>query len=370
MVRVQQDVLIRFCADVFKKLGVKEQEALDNAEILVAADARGIASHGVGRLWRYVNGIRKEIMVAGATPTILRETPISLVLDAKGALGMGISKHTMGIVIRKASSSGAAFAAIRNSNHFGIAGYYAEMAARNDMIGICMTNTAALGVPTFGRSAMFGTNPLAVSVPATHGRMFTLDMATTCVTRGKVEVYEREGNQIPKGWAVDTEGQSTTDAHKLLTDMLFQRGGGLLPLGGEGELFGGHKGYGLAVLVDMFTAITSGGEFGKSVKDSEETSARVCHFFGAIKLDLFRNPEELKRDMGRMLDELTQATPAQGCERVYYAGLKEHEAQQESERLGVPISEKVFAQLYAIGEELQVPLPRTLSEEDHGKHHS
>ena len=272
-------------------------------------------------------------------------------------MGLSLSKKTMGQVIGKASASGAAFASIRNSNHFGIAGYYTEMAARRDMIGICMTNTAALGVPTFGRSAMFGTNPIAVSAPALGGRIFTLDMATTCVTRGKIEVYEREDKALPPGWAVDTKGKETEDARSLLEDMLFQRGGGLLPLGGAGELFSGFKGYGLAVLVDIMTAVASGGVFGKSVMDSEATSARVCHFFGAIRLDLFRDPGEFKADMDRMLGELTAAETAEGCSRVYYAGLKEHEAEALSDRIGVALTVKVAAQLKRIGDSLDVEFP-------------
>ena len=272
--RIDRKALEQFCTDVFVKLGLPYEEARDSSEILVSADARGIASHGVGRLWRYSNGIKKGIMSGNVQPTVLRETPISLVLDANGAMGMSLSKKTMVRIIEKARISGAAFASIRNSNHYGIAGYYSEMAAREDMIGICMTNTAALGVPTFGRAAMFGTNPIAVSVPAHQERMFTLDMSTTAVTRGKIEVYEREGKVLPMGWAVDTTGAVTGDAGKLLDDMLYQRGGGLLPLGGAGEQFGGHKGYALAVMVDIMTAITSGGVFGKSVMDSEATSAR------------------------------------------------------------------------------------------------
>lgn len=354
LIHVPRAVLQQFCTEVFLALGLPEEEALDSSDILVSADARGIGSHGVGRLWRYVNGIRKGIMKGSAQQLILRETPLSVVLDANGAMGMGVSKRTMAKVIGKAHHMGAAFASVCNSNHFGIAGYYAEMACSEDMIGIAMTNTAALGVPTFGREAMFGTNPLAISVPARGNRIFTLDMATTGVTRGKVEVYQREGKTLPSGWAVDTQGKVTVDAGQLLEDMLFQRGGGLLPLGGAGELLGGHKGYGLAVLVDILCAIASGGDFGKTVMDSEATSARVCHFFGAIRLDLFRDPVAFKDDMGRLLDELNSCEPAAGCERVYWAGQKEHEAQQLHERIGVPLTRNVFKQLETIGQELQV----------------
>ncbi len=356
-IRIERSKLERFCAAVFMKLGLPPDEAQDSAEILVAADARGIESHGVGRLWRYKNGLQRGIMAGGVQATVLRETPLSLVLDANGAMGLSLSKRAMTRVIGKAKTGGAAFSSVRNSNHFGIAGYYTEMAAREDMMGICMTNTAALGVPTFGRKAMFGTNPIAFSIPAHDGRKFTLDMATTVVTRGKIEVYDREQKPLPSGWAVDTRGVGTSDAHSLLEDMLYQRGGGIMPLGGEGELLSGYKGYGLAEVVDIMTAVLSGGVFGQSVIDSQATSARVCHFFAAIRLDLFRDPEDIKSDMDRLLSELENAEPAEGCERVYYAGLKEHEAESESALGGVSLSEKVAAQLRQIGEELGVPVP-------------
>ena len=354
--RVPRPSLEQFCRNVFATLGLSEEEALASAQILVAADARGIASHGVARLRRYVNGLKKGSMQAGVQPTILRETPISLVLDAEGGMGMSLSKRTMETVIEKAHVSGAAFASIRNSNHFGIAGYYSEMAAREDMIGITMTNTAALGVPTFGSEAMFGTNPIAIAIPAEGDRMFSLDMSTTVVTRGKIEVYERAGRALPAGWAVDTTGNVTNDAALLLEDMLFQRGAGILPLGGAGELFGGHKGYGLATLVDIMTALTSGGVFGRSVKDSQESSARVCHFFGAIRLDLFRDPQELKHDLTQLLHQLNQTQLASDASRVYYAGQKEREHEEACQTLGVPLTEKVYDQLVSIGEELGVTL--------------
>lgn len=352
MVYIDRNVLTSFCINVFKAIGLSDQEALDSSEILVDADARGIASHGVSRLKRYVNGIRRGVMISGVEPTVLTDTPISLVLDANGAMGLSLSRTTMKTVIQRASEHGVCFASIRNSNHFGIAGFYAEMAARNDMIGIGMTNTAALGVPTFARDAYFGTNPIAVAVPASNGRLFCLDMATTAVTRGKIEVYEREGKKIPLGWAVDTTGHGTDNPTKLLEDMLYQRGGGMMPLGGEGEEHSGYKGYGLATVVDIMTALLSGGTFGKSVMDSAATSARVCHFFGAIRLDIFRNPDEFKADMGRMMDELNAMRPAEGRSRVYYAGQKEHEAEELSWRQGIPVSERLYEELCGISKNI------------------
>jgi LDH2 family malate/lactate/ureidoglycolate dehydrogenase len=360
MIRVKRPELEQLCTGIFEALGMPRDEALDSAKILVAADARGIQSHGVARIRRYVNGIKAGLIKGNIKPKTLHETPLSLVLDGGGAMGLSLSKTAMEKVIVKAKEQGIGVASVRNSNHFGIAGYYSEMAAREGMIGVAMTNTAALGVPTFAREAAFGTNPIAFSAPALDGRMFSLDMATTTVTRGKIEVYERETKERPPGWAVGTNGLSTFDPARLLDDMLYQRGGGLLPLGGEGETQAGYKGYGLGVLVDIMTALCSGGVFGRAVKDTEITAARVCHFFMALRLDIFRPPEEFKRDMAAMLEDLNSLTPAEGASRVYYAGQKEHEAEAECELRGVPLSEGVWKTLTATAKELGVAVPAVL----------
>jgi LDH2 family malate/lactate/ureidoglycolate dehydrogenase len=276
-------------------------------------------------------------------------------------MGLSLSKKSMEKVIAMAEAHGVGVCSIRNSNHFGIAGFYAEMAARRDMIGVAMTNTAALGVPTFAREAMFGTNPIAFAAPGLDGRIFCLDMATTTVTRGKIEVAAREGKGILPGWAVGTDGLSTGDPVRLLDDMLFKRGGGLLPLGGEGEAMGGYKGYGLAVMVDILCALCSGGSFGGAVQDSAITSARVCHFFMALRLDIFRDPRDFKGDISRMLDELGALKPAEGMKRVYYAGLKEHEAEARCEKEGVPLTEEVWKVLRETAAGLDVEIPDPVS---------
>jgi LDH2 family malate/lactate/ureidoglycolate dehydrogenase len=357
MVYIARRDLEELCAGIFFKAGIPREEAETSAEILVAADARGIRSHGVARIKRYVDGIKIGHIRGGIRPTVLRETPISLVLDAEGGMGLSLSRWAMEQVIAKAAAGGAGVCSIRNSNHFGIAGFYSEMAARRDMIGIAMTNTAALGVPTFARQAMFGTNPIAFAAPGLGGDLFSLDMATTTVTRGKIEVAAREGTALPPGWAVGTDGRATAEAARLLEDMLYQRGGGLLPLGGEGTALGGYKGYGLAVMVDILCALSSGGVFGEAVVDSEQTSARVCHFFLALRLDLFRDPEDFKRDISRMLGELRSLSPAEGARRVYYAGLPEQEAEARSGREGVPLTGEVWRILRETAAEFGVPLP-------------
>jgi LDH2 family malate/lactate/ureidoglycolate dehydrogenase len=275
-------------------------------------------------------------------------------------MGLGLSKKSMEWVIATARKQGIGVCSVRNSNHFGIAGYYTEMAAREDMIGIAMTNTAALGVPTFARDAAFGTNPIAFAVPGLDGRMFSLDMATTTVTRGHVEICEREGRKLPPGWAVGKNGRFIDDPVSLLEDMLYLRGGGLLPLGGEGAASGGYKGYGLAVMVDILTALTSGGAYGTDVRDSAVTSARVCHFFMALRIDIFRDPEDFKRDVRDMLDRLSSLPPAEGADRVYYAGLKGQEAERQCETRGVPLPEGVWETIKAAAAELGLSPPEPL----------
>jgi LDH2 family malate/lactate/ureidoglycolate dehydrogenase len=360
VVRVKWEALEELCAGIFTAMGIPADESADSSAILVAADARGIPSHGVARINRYAEGIRLGVIKGGIPPLVLRETPITATLDAQGAMGLSVSKHAMEGAIARAKAHGIGVYSVRNSNHFGIAGYYSEMAARAGLIGIAMTNTAALGVPTFGREAMFGTNPIAFAAPALGERLFSLDMATTCVTRGKVEVYNREGKTLPAGWAVGTDGLTIQDPAKLLADTLVQKGGGMLPLGGEGELLSGHKGYGLAVMVDILTALLAGGEFGHAVRDLEKTTARVCHFFLAMQIDLFRSEAEFRKDLSAMLDALEATPRAEGAERVYYAGLKSEEAQAESRRKGVPLKQDVWKTLTGRARSLDVAIPALL----------
>ena len=362
MLYIPREELEKLCAGIFEALGLSAEEARDSAEILVCADARRIRSHGTARMKRYVDGLKAGLIKRNIEPRVVHETPISLVLDAQGAMGLSLSRRAMTAVIAKAKEHGIGVCSVRDSNHFGIAGYYSEMAAREDMIGISMTNTAALGVPTFAREAAFGTNPIAFAAPALDGKLFSLDMATTTVTRGKIEVYQREGKKLPQGWAVGIDGLVTVDPLSLLDDMLHQRGGGLLPLGGEGELQGGYKGYGLGVLVDTLCAVASGGNFGRQVKDSEITSARVCHFFMAMRLDLFRPAGDFKRDMSAMLEDLNSLKPAEGAGRVYYAGQKEQEAEAESRIRGIPLEGKVWETLISFAREFNVPVPNIKSD--------
>jgi LDH2 family malate/lactate/ureidoglycolate dehydrogenase len=358
-IRIERQALVDFCARVFGRLGLSGRDAEVAADVLVAADARGIPSHGVGRLQRYVNGLETNLMLPGAEPEVLLDSPSSFVVHAHGGMGAPVSVSTMERIIEKAESGAAAFGCVRDSNHFGIAGYYAMMALERDMLGIAMTNTAALGVPTFGRQVMYGTNPLAFAAPADEEGAFVLDMSTTVVTRGKIEVYERSEKELPPGWAVDRAGRPAREPAPLLDDMFHRVGGGILPLGGMGEGFGGHKGYGLAVMVDILCSVLCGAPFGPALSDTATSSARVSHFFGAIRIDRFREPAGFRRDMDRMLRDLRNTPLAEGAERVYFAGRKEMEMEQACARRGVPLAVKTWRQLQEIGEAYSVELPQT-----------
>ncbi len=359
-VRVKRETLETFCQRVFQRLNLSEYDARMAAAVLVAADARGIPSHGVARLWRYVNGLKTGLMLPDAPAEVLVDTPSSVVIHAHGAMGAPVSVQAMESVISKAKTNGAAFGCVRDSNHFGIAGYYAMMALDEDMLGISMTNTAALGVPTFGRQVMYGTNPLAFAAPADEERAFVLDMSTTVVTRGKIEMYERLGKELPVGWAVDKTGQPARDARPLLDDMFHRVGGGILPIGGASEEFGGYKGYGLAIMIDILCAVLCGAPFGPGLSDTATSSARVSHFFGAIRVDTFRDPQEFRRDMDRMLRGLRNCPLAEGAERVYFAGQKEFEKEEECLRMGVPLLKATYDQICMIGNEHGIESPPVL----------
>jgi len=359
-VRVVGESLKDFCSQVFGGMGLSTEDADTAADVLVSADARGIPSHGVARLPRYVRGLEIGLMRRDAEPEVLRETATSLLVDGHGGMGAPVSAFTMARVVEKAKVCGAAFGCVRDSNHFGIAGYYAMMALKSDLIGIAMTNTAALGVPTFGRVPMVGTNPIAFAAPADREGAFVLDMATTVVTRGKVEVYGRSDKSLPEGWAVGAEGASASDPAEVLHNLTYQVGGGILPLGGLGETLGGHKGFGLSVLVDILCGVLSGSAVGADISDEPGSSARVSHFFGAIRISSFRDPVSFRSDMDAMLSSLRSSPPAEGATRVYFAGLKERESEERCRVAGVPIAQNVYDRLLRIATHRDVPPPEVV----------
>lgn len=355
---VWADPLGSFCAGVFEQLGVPGADADIVAEVLVAADLRGIDSHGVARLKRYVDGIRDGMMVPHPNERVVAETPATANIDAGAGLGQPVSHRAMDRAIEKALKVGAGFVTVHNSNHFGIAGYYAMMALAHDCIGISMTNAAPLVVPTFGRDAILGTNPIALAAPAGREHPFVLDMATSTVPRGKLEVYNREEKALPLGWATDETGVPTSDAGHALDNLLSRCGGGLLPLGGAGDVMGGHKGYGLALLVDVMCAVLSGAAYANLVyprtKDGRPLPSNIGHFFGAWRLDAFRPPAEFRAAMDDLQQRLRSIPKANGQSRVYVHGEKEFEEAERRAREGILLNPKVAADLRAIAADVGV----------------
>jgi L-2-hydroxycarboxylate dehydrogenase (NAD+) len=358
---VNHTVLKEFVAQLLAKLDVPVSDAGVTADVLVSADLRGIDSHGVARTRRYVQGLRDGVMVAGADIKVVHETPVTALLDGGAGLGQVVGVKAMRLAIHKAQQVGAGFVAVRNSNHYGIAGYYSMMALEEGLIGISMTNAATLVVPTFGRDAVLGTNPLSIAVPAGRERPFVLDMATSVITRGKVEEYERHEEPLLEGWATDSSGVPTADASEVIRNLKGRLGGGILPLGGAGEQLGGHKGYGLALLVDILCGVLPGAGYATGVYPKDESGkplpANIGHFFGALMVDGFRPLAEFEDSMDDIVGGLRSSAKAESQERIYIHGEKEFETTEERMRLGIPLHPKVVADLRALGEELGVACP-------------
>lgn len=345
-----EERLKRFISAVLEKVGVPTDHARVVGDVLSAADLRGIESHGIARLESYyVSRIRNGKLNPAPHYDIVRETETSVLLDADNGLGHPAGKLTMEKVLEKARKNGAAFGAVRNSNHFGIAGYYAMMALEHDMIGIASTNSVRYGAPTFGKDVMLGTNPFAYAVPTGKEPAFVLDFATTTVPKGKLEVYKRKELPLADGWAIDEDGKPTTDPDAAMR-------GALLPLGGFGTEHGGHKGYGLGLLVDILCGVLSGGSFGLGLPLVNDTmEGAISHWFGAFRVDGFRDVDAFKADMDAQLRGFKNSRKAPGCERIYVAGEIEYEKTLAHRRDGVPVHVKVWNGLEVLASELGLP---------------
>ncbi len=334
--------------EIFVRLDVPEGDAEVVADNLVAADLRGIRSHGVARLERYVRGIREGVIKPKTEVKIVSEGPSVATVSGGDGLGQVASKFAMELAIQKAEQTGAGFVSVRDSNHYGIAAYYSMMALEKDMIGISMTNTAPLVVPTFARDAFIGTNPISITAPSNREWPFVLDMATSAVPRGKIEVYNREEKKLPLGWATDETGRSTDDPGRVLRNLIERKGGGLLPLGGEGELHGGHKGYGLSVAVDILSGVLSGGAYGNHTYEKKGQPANVCHFFGALDVKRFIDIDLFKKLLDSYMSELKGLNKAEGATRIYVHGEKEFEAEARFKEKGIPLHEKTVKMIREI----------------------
>ena len=335
-------------------LDVRAEDAALVATVLGASDLRGIESHGVARLEKfYVDRIRDGYIDPRARERVERETPTTLALDAQNALGHPVGHRAMVRTIEKAAEIGCAVTTVAHSNHYGIAGYYAMLALEHDMIGISSTNAGRLAAPTGGRELMLGTNPFAYAIPARGDDAFVLDMATTTVALGKLEIAKRLGKPLQPGWAIDVNGEMTLDPTAGMA-------GALLPLGGYGTQNGGHKGFGLGMLSDILCAVLGGGVMVPDMPPSTHIldPAITSHFFAAIRIDTFRDVAAFKADVSARLDALRASEPAPGHEGVYVAGDPERLREREQRERGVGLDPVVVASLERVAEKVGVDPPR------------
>ena len=346
MTRVNHEKLTRFVSRSFEKLGVTAGDAEIAAKVLVASDLRGVDTHGVIRFspqaW-YVKWLTEGSMTARPNIRVISESSSTALIDGDRGMGMVIGHRAMEVAIRKAKESGIGMVGVRNSRHYGMSAYYAMLALPHDMIGIAMTNASRQVVPTFGRESRFGTNPMCFAVPADKELPFVLDMATTTAAAGKLELAARQGKSIPPGWALNEQAQATLDPR------MAQKARRLLPLGGSRE-GGSHKGYGLAILVEILCGVLTGTMTALNTDQDPRG-----HFFGAIRIDTFRPVDEFKRDMDRLIRELKSTPPIEGQDRVYVAGEIEFETAEERAERGIPLLPSVLKGLREVGEQVGVP---------------
>ncbi len=362
-VLVQAEALKDFCRQIFVHLGETPANAATITDVLVAADLRGVDSHGVARLGFYVEKIRLGVIHPNAPYQIVHEAPATALLDAGAGMGQPVSYRAMEMAIEKANRCGIGCVTVRNSNHFGIAGYYAMMALEAGCIGVAMTNSAIFVVPTFGRDPMLGTNPIAVAAPAGAERPYVLDMATSTVPFGKLEIYDRLEKPMPLGWAADENGAPTQDATRVIHNMHSAPiRGGLTPLGGDGELLSGHKGYGLALLVELLSGVLSGALTSDQVypvtASGEHLPAGLGHIFMALQVEAFRPLVDFQASLDDLERRLKSAPKAAGQDRIYIHGEKEFEQAERRERDGIPLNRKVWDEIVKIGAELGLQFPK------------
>ena len=317
-----------FMVEAFKKLGVPETDAYVCADVLMESDRRGIESHGVNRFKPiYVDRIMAGIQKPVTKIDVLKETFTTAVLDANDGMGMVASKKAMQMAIDKAKKYGMGMVVVRNSTHYGIAGYYATMASKAGMIGITGTNARPSIAPTFGVENMLGTNPLTFGLPTDEEFPFVLDCATSITQRGKIEYFAKTGKDTPEGMVVGTDGLAKTDSNQILKDLVVGKAA-LAPLGGIGEELAGYKGYGYATVVEILSAALQAGNFMKMLtgrdKDGNLIPYHLGHFFIAIDTEAFMGLETFKKISGDILRELRNSKKAPGEDKIYTAGEKEY----------------------------------------------
>lgn len=356
-----EDELRDFVRRAFVAMGCPEQDARQATDVLIKADLRGIDSHGVARLIGYVRLWKSKRINPKPNITIVHETPGTATIDGDAGLGLVVAPHAMKVAMQKAANVGTGWVAIRNSNHFGIAGYHAMMGLEKDMIGWAFTNASPLVSPTFGKERMLGTNPIAVSIPAGDEPPFVADLATTTAANGKLEILQRKGEDAPLGWIQEESGKQTVDPHAL------KNGGALLPLGGD-RAHGSHKGYAMGAVVDILSAVLSGANYGPWAPPfvsflplaDDPVGLGLGHFVGAMRVDAFRKADEFKHHMDQWIRRFRNTAPVNSDQNVLIPGDPERASEAARRKEGIPLLDKVEADLQEVASDLgiQGPSPR------------
>ena len=344
-VKWSYETLEGLCLEAFGKFGFTKEESRIITDVLLLSDLYGIESHGMQRMVRYHKGIEKGTIHPKAKAEVVFETPVSAVVDGHNGMGQLNGHFAMSLAIEKAKKSGVGIVSVRNSNHYGIAGYYAKMACDEGLMGFSCTNSEAIMVPTFGKKAMLGSNPIACSMPADPYPFF-FDCSTTVVTRGKLEMYNKMDKPLPDGWALDKDGKGSHDAPDVLANIVAKRGGGIMPLGGSSEVTGSHKGYGYGMLCEIFSSILSMGVTSNYCCTPQiEGGTGICHGFMAINPAFFGDPREIRAHLSKYLEELRESPKAEGQERIYTHGEKEIEAMADRRANGIPVNDNTMREI-------------------------
>jgi len=352
------EVAERFVVQVFQRCGAPPEDASICADVLLAADLRGIESHGVGRLKYYYDRIRAGVQSAKTDVEIIHETETTAVLDGHHGMGHAIAHRAMRMAMDKAKRFGLGAVTVRNGTHYGIAGYYPLMAAREGMMGFTVTNARPAIAPTFGTEPMLGTNPIAFAAPSDMGFPFCFDGATSISQRGKIEVAARARKPVPAGWVIDAQGEPLTDPDFILEN-IGKAEAAFLPLGGAGELFAGYKGYDLATMVEILSASLSGGAFLKDLlgfaPDGSRRPFMLGHFFLAIDIEHFVPVAVSQQITGQIMRALQASRKAPGEDRIYVAGEKEFDMERLVRERGIPVNQGLRLELQAMRDELGIP---------------
>jgi len=344
-----------FTKKLFLTIGCSNEDATTVADVLLAAELRGIESHGMLRIADYYNLWKNKRITVNPNITVVHETPSTAVVDGDSGLGMVVGKKAMLLAIEKAKAVGTGWVSVRNSNHFGIAGFYSMMALQNDMIGITMTNANPLVAPTFSVDRLLGTNPIAVAIPADKQPAYVADFATTPIARGKLDLMHKKGLKAPDGYVQDKSGKSSNDPN-ILT-----QGGAIVPLGGD-YLHGSHKGYCLGSIVDLFSSMLSGAGYGPwvppsvaylPVKENPDVKG-TGHFFGAMRIDAFRPASEFKEMMDKWILTFRNSNPTEGHEKVLVPGDPERENEIKRMKEGIPVMPLLIEKVNEIADELKI----------------